>query len=160
MICNECFSKINWMRSETSILMQGKVWQRKYVDTQVSTPLLIYPSVQPCNLALKWLYEVYVFKVAFILARFIIQMAFLLPWNATAYRVKYSIVNAANKYAYFWWEPWSSGYRRRLTFWRSWVRIPACILDRHFFIFFAVKIVMFVWKDEIKNEKESGDGPY
>ena len=58
-------------------------------------------------------------------------------------------------------EPWSSGYARRLTCQRSWVRIPA--LDSgwtwHFYTFVA-KIVLFVWKKPKINEKEARDGPF
>ena len=47
------------------------------------------------------------------------------------------------------WEPWSSGYERRLIFRRLWVQIPApytgwAFLNIHLFV---LKIVMFVWKD-------------
>ena len=38
-------------------------------------------------------------------------------------------------------EPWSSGYGRRLVFWRLWVQIPAPDIWWNFFH-------IFVWKDE------------
>ena len=46
-------------------------------------------------------------------------------------------------------KPWSSGKGKRLTFQRSWVRIPAPYTGWTFFPhIFVVKIVMmFVWKD-------------
>ena len=44
-------------------------------------------------------------------------------------------------------EPWSSGYGRRLMFWRSWVRIPAPYTGWTFFTLICWKIVlMFAWK--------------
>ena len=58
------------------------------------------------------------------------------------------------------WEPWSSGYGRRLTFWRSWVRIPVPYTGWTFFPFIHCKTVfMFVWKRPKINEKEAGDWP-
>ena len=36
-------------------------------------------------------------------------------------------------------KPWSSGYGRRLTFWRSWVRIPAPYTEWTFFTYFCCK---------------------
>ena len=45
-----------------------------------------------------------------------------------------------------WWEPWSSG-NKRFIFQRSWVRIPAPLLDGHFFTYlFVVGFVMRVWR--------------
>ena len=37
------------------------------------------------------------------------------------------------------WEPWSSGYRKKLTFQRSWVRIPAPYTGWTFFTFICCK---------------------
>ena len=50
-------------------------------------------------------------------------------------------------------EPWFSGYGRRLMFQRLWVQIPAPYI-------FVVQILMFVWKDENKNEKQTEDDPF
>ena len=48
-----------------------------------------------------------------------------------------------------WWEPWSSGYGRRLMFQRLWVWNPALYTWWTFFSqLFVVKIVMCVWKHE------------
>ena len=48
----------------------------------------------------------------------------------------------------------SPGYWRRLLFQRSWVRIPAPYTGWTFFnLYFFVKIVMFVWKDENKRKR-------
>ena len=49
-----------------------------------------------------------------------------------------------------WWEPWYSGYGRRLMFQRSWVQIPAPYTRWTFSHLFVVKIVMCVWKDKNK----------
>ena len=58
-------------------------------------------------------------------------------------------------------ELWSSGYGRRLTFWRSWVRIPVPYTGWAFFTLICCKLVlMFVWKRLKINEKEVGDGPF
>ena len=58
-------------------------------------------------------------------------------------------------------EPWSSDYGRRLTFQRSWVRIPAPYTGWTFFhIYLLYKFVMFVWKRPKINEKEVGVGPF
>ena len=46
-------------------------------------------------------------------------------------------------------EPWSSGYGRRLMFWRSWVQIPAPNTGWTFFTFICCKNVFF-WKDKKK----------
>ena len=52
-------------------------------------------------------------------------------------------------------EPWSCGYGRRLTFWRSWVRIPVPYSGRTFFTLICCKILLlFVWKRPKINEKE------
>ena len=59
-------------------------------------------------------------------------------------------------------EPWSSGYGRRHTFQRLWVRIPAPDTDRLdiFSHWFVVKNVLFVYKRPKINEKEAGNGPF
>ena len=55
-------------------------------------------------------------------------------------------------------EPWSSGYGRRLVYWRSWGRIPTN--DVFWMVIFspkfAVKIVMFVWKDKKVKARSTG----
>ena len=58
-------------------------------------------------------------------------------------------------------EPWSSGYGKRLTFQRSWVRIlaPDTGWTWHFSYWIVVKIALFVWKRPKINEKEAWDGP-
>ena len=43
---------------------------------------------------------------------------------------------------WYGWEPWSSGYGRRLMFKRSWVRDHT--LDGNFFTLICCKIVLFV----------------
>ena len=55
-------------------------------------------------------------------------------------------------------EPWSSGYGRRLVFGRSWVWIPAPYTGWtwHFSHLFALKFLLFVWKD--KNKWKRGRG--
>ena len=54
-------------------------------------------------------------------------------------------------------KPWSSGYGRRLIFWRLWVWIPAPYSGWTFFTFIWCKIVlMFVWKRPKINEKDAG----
>ena len=47
----------------------------------------------------------------------------------------------------FGWEPWSSGYERRLVFWRSWVWIPAPNTGWTFFKYICCKNCN-VWKDK------------
>ena len=49
--------------------------------------------------------------------------------------------NSKNKERSFGWEPWSSGYGRRLMFRRSWVRIPAAYTgwSWHFFTLICCK---------------------
>ena len=39
-------------------------------------------------------------------------------------------------------------------------KLQHCKLDWHFSHLFVVKIVMFVWKDYLINEKEAGDSPF
>ena len=56
------------------------------------------------------------------------------------------------------WEPWSSGWRRRLTFWRFWVQIPFRLLDGHFFTLICCKICNTCLKRPKINEKEAGNG--
>ena len=53
------------------------------------------------------------------------------------------------------WEPWSSGYGRRLVFWRS---NPSTLyrIDIYSQYMVDVKIVKFVWKDENKPKNRSG----
>ena len=53
-------------------------------------------------------------------------------------------------------EPWSSDYGRRLTFWRSWVRIPVPYTGWTFFTLICCKVgLMFVWKRPKLNEKDA-----
>ena len=55
------------------------------------------------------------------------------------------------------WEPWFSGYGRRLMFWRSWVWIPVPYTGWRFFTIICCKIVlMFHWKRLTINEKRPG----
>ena len=54
------------------------------------------------------------------------------------------------------WEPWSSGYERRLMYWRGSVRISASHSGWTFFTYICCKIVMFVRNDEIKTKKSLG----
>ena len=54
---------------------------------------------------------------------------------------------------------WSSGYKRRLVFNRSWVHIPAPDKRRTFLTLIALKIVSFLWKRPKTKKKESVDGP-
>ena len=57
------------------------------------------------------------------------------------------------------WEPWSSGYVRRLMFQRSKFESRHRILDWHISHLFVPKIVMCVWKD--KNNWKTGQvGPF
>ena len=57
-------------------------------------------------------------------------------------------------------EPWSSGYGRRLTFWRPWVWISVPYTGWTFFTLIFCKIVlMFVWKRPKINKKEA-IGPF
>ena len=51
-------------------------------------------------------------------------------------------------------EPWSSGYGRRLMFWRSWVQIPAPYAGWTFFTFLCCKNCNCFKR--LKNEKEAG----
>ena len=55
-------------------------------------------------------------------------------------------------------EPWSSGYGRRLTFRRSWVRIPAPYTGWTFFTY--CKNCNVCLKRPKINEKEAGVGPF
>ena len=65
--------------------------------------------------------------------------------------------NNNNKNKFHGWEPWSSGYGRRLTFWRSWVRIPVLYTGWKFFSLICWKIVlMFVWKRPKKTNRGRG----
>ena len=56
-------------------------------------------------------------------------------------------------------EPWSSGYGKRLTFQRSWVRIPALYTGWTFFTYICCKN-RNVFLKRPKNEKEAGVGPF
>ena len=54
------------------------------------------------------------------------------------------------------YEFWSSGYGRRLMFWRLWDWIPPyCILYGHLFTLICCKIVMFLYKRRKINKKRS-----
>ena len=55
-----------------------------------------------------------------------------------------------------WRKPWSSGYGKRLTFRRSWVRIPAPYTG---WTFFPHIFVVCLKRPKI-NEKEAGVGPF
>ena len=59
-------------------------------------------------------------------------------------------------------EPWSSGYGRRLTFLRSWVRIPApdAGWTWHFFTLNCCKTCIVCLKRPKINEKEAVVGPF
>ena len=52
-------------------------------------------------------------------------------------------------------EPWSSGYGRRFTFHRLWVRIPAPYTEWIFFTFICCKTCIVFEKTKI-NEKRPG----
>ena len=54
-------------------------------------------------------------------------------------------------------EPWSSGYRRRLMSWRSWVWIPTLYIGCTFFTYISCKNCNVLLKRR-KNEKEAGVG--
>ena len=56
-------------------------------------------------------------------------------------------------------EPWSSGYGKRLTFRRSWVRIPAPYTGWTFFTYICCKNCNVCLKRLKINEKEAGIGP-
>ena len=57
--------------------------------------------------------------------------------------------------------PWSSGYERRLVFWRSWVRISASFTGWNSSHWLVVKFVTFTYLERPKiNEEEAGDGPF
>ena len=58
-------------------------------------------------------------------------------------------------------EPWSSGYGKRLTFRRSWVRIPALYTGWTFFTYICCKNCNDACLERPKiNEKEAGVGPF
>ena len=57
-------------------------------------------------------------------------------------------------------EPWSSGYGKRLTFQRSWVRIPAQYTGWTFFTYICCKNCNVCLKRPKINEKEAGVGPF
>ena len=58
-------------------------------------------------------------------------------------------------------EPWSSGYGKRLTFLRLWVRIPALYTGRTFFTNIFCKNCNDVCLKRPKtNEKEAGAGHF
>ena len=60
----------------------------------------------------------------------------------------------------FWRQPWSSGYGKRLTFQRSWVRIQALYTGWTKFTFICCKNCNDVCLKRPKiNEKEAGVGP-
>ena len=56
-------------------------------------------------------------------------------------------------------EPWSSGYGSRLTFQRSWVRIPAPDTGWTFFTLICCKNCIVCLKRPKINKKEAGVGP-
>ena len=59
------------------------------------------------------------------------------------------------------WEPWSSGYGKRLTFWRSWVRILEQYTGWTFLTFICCKNGNDVCLKRTKiNETEAGVGPF
>ena len=57
-------------------------------------------------------------------------------------------------------EPWSSGYEKRLTFQRLWVRFPAQYTGWTFFTFICYKNCKVCLKRPKINEKEAGVGPF
>ena len=57
------------------------------------------------------------------------------------------------------WEPWSSGYWRRLMFWRLWVQIAVLDTGKTFSHLFKINDVLFDWKDWNK-WKETRVGPF
>ena len=63
-------------------------------------------------------------------------------------------------YIIFGRKPRSSGYGRRLTSKRSWVRIHVLDTGWTFFTYIVVKKLMFVSKDRKLTIKEAGDGPF
>ena len=72
-------------------------------------------------------------------------------------------INNSNNKNYLGREPWSSGYERRLTFQRSWVRIPARYTGWtwNFFTLICCKNCIDVCLKRPKiNEKEAGVGPF
>ena len=72
-----------------------------------------------------------------------------------------SVTNyALMKVAILGQEPWSSGYGKRLMFWRLWVQIPAPYTGWkwHFAHWFVVKNCIVCLKRPKINEKEAGVG--
>ena len=57
-------------------------------------------------------------------------------------------------------EPWSSGYGKRLTFQRLWVRILAQYTGWTFFTYYCCTNCNFCLKRPKINEKEAGLGPF
>ena len=57
-------------------------------------------------------------------------------------------------------EPWSSGYRRRLMWLRSWVQIPAPELDGDFFKLVCCKNCIFCLKRPKINKNWPRNGPF
>ena len=57
-------------------------------------------------------------------------------------------------------EPWSSGYGKRLTFQRSWVRIPAPYTGWTFFTYICCKNCNVCLKRPKNKQKEAGVGPF
>ena len=58
-------------------------------------------------------------------------------------------------------EPWSSGYGRRLTFQRSWVRIPAPDTGWTFFTLICCKnCIVCLKRPKINEKKEAEVGPF
>ena len=58
------------------------------------------------------------------------------------------------------YQPWSSGYGKRLKFQRSWVRFPALYTGWTFFTFICCKNCKVCLKRPKINEKEAGVGPF
>ena len=63
------------------------------------------------------------------------------------------------KFCFIGWDPWSSGYGKRLTLRRLLVRIPAPYTVWIFFTYFCCKNCIFIWKRPKINEKEARVGP-
>ena len=74
------------------------------------------------------------------------------------FKVADRMQNAQSKNTYY--EPWSSGYGKRLMFQRSWVRFPAPYTDWTFFTFICCKNCEVCLKRPKINEKEAGVGQF
>ena len=92
-------------------------------------------------------------RVVYIYAQILFLGLAVGPSSSIVYMIKFAAyITTINCFKR---ESWSSGYGRRLTFWRSFVWIPANILDGHLFTLICCKIVMFFEKTKI-NEKRPG----